>query len=249
MAIDSIVPTPKKKANPAQLLANCHIPDSYIDTFESYSTAGIMSFTNFKELMSDANLSESDKETIVSIILPGDTSSSGLSRALTNVALVLISLAQENEELSIDAVDDRKSQELPFPKLSDRKTAAAAKEHNRSTTEDVPAPAQPEPQQTTLDSYITTSPGATATLKAPTERQELNDPWSPNRSPSHTPRYDSLDSRTEQPSYNASLAPTVSLDFDAVTIRALEGKEGIPLWKHINYESVFSHPDHCRLLI
>lgn len=211
--------------------------------------------------MADASISKQAQDTIISILTSDDPDSNVIKRGAFYVGLVLVYLAQNNQDFSIDAVDDMKTKRLPIPKLSGKKK-------EQMTAQDVPvrvvSQSEPEylaasPQQTTLDSYITTAPDSDSPLTSnnhshhsqnvlsrkealdtnPSGKDDVNDPWSPKGS-QHTPSYIQPESRPARTSYvSNSNGNQSALGIDGVTVRALEGKEGIPLWKHINYEYVF----------
>lgn len=202
--------------------------------------------------MADAQLAEHDKESIVAIVFPGESSSAGLSRGLTNVALVLIALAQRGEDLSIDAVDDRKAKALPLPKLTPRKSPIVDSEiGSRPAVQPPSSLAEPlEQQQSTLDGFVTKTsrpnstytPHADSPVKsASVRRDEVGDPWSPNGSTSHTPLYEATAQETSNQRYGSNPTFQSPLLLDSIVIRALEGREGMPLWKHINYEYVLAY--------
>ena len=237
MAILTIVPTPKKKKNPAQLLADCDIPDYYIDTYDQYSTNGRVSRAALNELISNAHISKAQHTTIDSLIQVEDDH---VSRHVFNLVLVFLALSQQNEELSLDTVDALKSRKLPIPKLSDRAMSEPAPANAQSSSERTPS----EPQQTTLDQYLVTEPSTKASngstghdSHTPSRKADLHDPWSPNGS-THATSYNEQESRPSASTYVSSPNIISSFDADAITITALENKEGLPLWKHINYEYV-----------
>lgn len=244
---DGSVPTPKQKKHLSRVLANVDRPTAYDDIFNAYATNGVVTIASLQSLMSTANLAEHDKETVVSLVLPGDASESNLDRSLTSVALVLIALAQKGEELSLDAVDDCKGRGLPVPKLepSMSKTTRYSPEDTSKRSDDQ----RPiSPQQTTLDPFVTRTSqpdnnvGATSPSKRSgrshdsAHREDVGDPWTPEGSVPHTPPFEPEQSNFSRAEYTGTPVSRGALEFDAVVIRALDGKEGLPLWKHINYE-------------
>ncbi|ORY76044.1 hypothetical protein BCR37DRAFT_383602 [Protomyces lactucae-debilis] len=183
--------------------------------------------SSFKELLKAAHISDSDAETVLALVLPGESSTAGLPRAKLNVALALVALSQQGEELTLDAVDDLRHRRLPVPKLATKEQKAQEAPSEIKPASPTKAPVQaaqaPVPQRQTAEEPSTAS--------------TTDDPWS-NGSSSRSHHYDESPSvpeaTTATPSYT-SPAVQGSLDFDAITVTTLEGKEGMPLWKHLNY--------------
>ena len=111
--------TPKKTSGKGSLvkslLANADVPDLYIDTFDSLQAGGSVSSTDARQLLRDSGISNSAQDTIWSIVT-GRAEVNSLGRSEFSVLLALIGLAQEGEELSLDAVDERR-RKLPTPSL------------------------------------------------------------------------------------------------------------------------------------
>jgi sorting nexin-8 len=220
--------SPKRKAEIGTLLDGADIPDAYVDTFEAYANNGLVSMSAFQELMRAAQLSDSNAERILSLVLPGDSSTAGLSRAKLNVALALIALSQQGEELSLDAVDDMRHKKLPVPKLE-------PKQQSVESTPAHPAVHLPSPAKSQTPSASPVK--AASRSEDPTASSTADDPWSNGSSMQahhYTENPTAAEQSTDSPSYT-SPASQGTLDFDAITVTALEGKEGMPLWKHLNY--------------
>lgn len=113
--------TPKKSAGRGNvvksLLADANIPDAYIDTFDTAQTgAGRVSADECRRLLAGARgLNSADQDRIWRLVSSNGELAS-LGRAEFNVLLALIGLVQEGEELSLDAVDERR-RKLPIPVL------------------------------------------------------------------------------------------------------------------------------------
>lgn len=111
--------TPKKNSGRGSLvkslLANADVPDVYIDTFDSLQSGGSVVAADARQLLRESGISNSAQDTIWNIITSRAEVSS-LGRSEFNVLLALIGLAQEGEELSLDAVDERR-RKLPTPSL------------------------------------------------------------------------------------------------------------------------------------
>ncbi|KAH0031038.1 sorting nexin Mvp1, partial [Aureobasidium melanogenum] len=121
-------PAPKKHNSTRQrgdliktLLPPSDVPESYVNFFDallSQSTAqGGVTLRQIKSLLSESSIGHPEQSKILEIISAADANDSRvLGRGEVNVVLALIGLAQEGEELGLDAVDERRRQ-LPVPHL------------------------------------------------------------------------------------------------------------------------------------
>lgn len=176
-------PTPKRGGRQnyvKTLLPASDVPDSYTDAFELVLDASGRSGTNgvglttIRQILSSSRLTAADQAKILNLVLPGgqETSSEGLGRNEFNVLLALIGLAQEGEDITFDAVDERRNStfdsimyicllsgwlmnlELPQPKISYLEDLRHSEE-NPSTTAQTQQPEetpQPEPQPQPVNS-------------------------------------------------------------------------------------------------
>lgn len=106
------------------LLSDSDAPESYIDAYDLVLSAGDrvgagIGLTSVREILSGSGISASDQEKILNIVVSGDIdSANGLGRGEFNVLLALVGLAQEGEDLTLDAVDDRrKSKDIFYPNI------------------------------------------------------------------------------------------------------------------------------------
>lgn len=108
------------------LLPNTDVPESYIDAYDLILNSGDrvgsgIGLTSVREILSSSGLTATDQSKILNLVASGDHESfSGLGRGEFNVLLALVGLAQEGEDLTFDAVDDRRKSELtlrPFVSL------------------------------------------------------------------------------------------------------------------------------------
>ncbi|KAE8349889.1 hypothetical protein BDV28DRAFT_160107 [Aspergillus coremiiformis] len=105
------------------LLSDSDVPESYIDAYDLVLSTGDrvgagIGLTSVREILSGSGISASGQEKILNIVVSGDIdNTNGLGRGEFNVLLALVGLAQEGEDLTLDAVDDRRK-ELPAPKIS-----------------------------------------------------------------------------------------------------------------------------------
>ena len=106
-------PTPKKAArgNPVKtLLQEDEVPETYVDAFDRVlasgsSGNGLVDQGGARRLLLESNVGAGEQSKILEIV---GGNADGLSRSEFNVLFALIGLAQEGEELSLDAVDERK---------------------------------------------------------------------------------------------------------------------------------------------
>lgn len=110
------MPTPKKQNRQnfvKNLLPATQVPDSYVDAYDALldseeSRGAGISLTAVRKLLASSRLSASDQDRILNIVVPGQQSASSVDRGEFNVLLALIGLAQEEEEISLDGVDERR---------------------------------------------------------------------------------------------------------------------------------------------
>jgi sorting nexin-8 len=110
------LPTPKKAGRGSlvkSLLPASDVPDAYIDAFDAVLDAGDragsgISIEGAKKLLSDSGVSGDDQSKMLEIVAQPGQESAGLGRNEFNVLFALIGLAQENEDITLDSVDERK---------------------------------------------------------------------------------------------------------------------------------------------
>ncbi|KAE8154707.1 hypothetical protein BDV25DRAFT_126366 [Aspergillus avenaceus] len=142
------------------LLSDSEVPESYVDAYDLILSAGDrvgagIGLTSVREILSGSGISASDQAKILNLVISGDIdSANGLGRGEFNVLLALVGLAQEGEDLTLDAVDDRRMK-LPSPKSSYLNTLRAKQEsgtpipsQERPTTPPRPASPLQEPNST-----------------------------------------------------------------------------------------------------
>lgn len=100
------------------LLPATDVPESYVDAYDLILNSGDrvgsgVGLTSVREILSSSGLTASNQDRVLNLVISSDHESSGrLVRAEFNVLLALVGLAQEGEDLSFDAVDDRRKSEL-----------------------------------------------------------------------------------------------------------------------------------------
>ena len=108
------MPTPKKAARNdviKQLLPGSDVPESYIDAYDTILEVGGSSgtgvnLTSVTSILESSRLSSGDQAGILKLVAPDGRKSVG--RSEFNVLLALIGLVQENEEATLDGVDERR---------------------------------------------------------------------------------------------------------------------------------------------
>lgn len=109
------MPTPKKPGRGdvvKNLLSAGAVPDSYIETFDNLisggdGNGGKLTTAGITKVLSASIIGADEQSRIVSIITSGGQLSD-ISRNEFNVLLALIGLAQENEDITLDSVDERR---------------------------------------------------------------------------------------------------------------------------------------------
>lgn len=168
------MPTPKKNARRnlvKSLLASTDVPDKYIETFDALlekdggaGGSGNVSVATLRDFVGQCRINPADAGKVIEIVAGGGATA--LGRSEVNVLLALIGLAQEDEELSLDAVDERKNRQCPsialhiaiadiypglpvpsVPNVRPPKSAQPAPSASQSIPYQAPAPKGPQQQQ------------------------------------------------------------------------------------------------------
>jgi sorting nexin-8 len=128
------------------LLADADVPDLYIDTFDNLQRSGVVIEGDVKRLLRESGIGSGDQDKIWNTVSSHGQSNT-LGRPEFNVLLALIGLAQEGEDLSLDAVDERR-RKLPTPRLP-----------QQQSQQPPPATPQSQPQsQANPGAQVTPSP-------------------------------------------------------------------------------------------
>lgn len=96
------------------LLPASDVPESYTDAYDQILDGGDqvgagIGLTSVREILSGSGLSATDQAKVLNLVVSSDgDSADGVGRNEFNVLLALVGLAQEGEELTLDAVDDRR---------------------------------------------------------------------------------------------------------------------------------------------
>ena len=112
------MPTPKKAARGdliKNLLPASSVPESYITTFDTVlssigGSGGKISADGIAKVVDAANLNAEAKDRVKNVMNHGGQLDK-IGRNEFNVLLALIGLAQENEEITLDGVDERRKSE------------------------------------------------------------------------------------------------------------------------------------------
>lgn len=103
------------------LLESTEVPESYIDTYDELLKQGDklgagVSLTGLKKVLAGSELRADDQAKILNVVIPGGhDAASGIGRGVFNVMLALIGLAQEYEDVTLDAVDERRRSKFHIP--------------------------------------------------------------------------------------------------------------------------------------
>ena len=111
------LPTPKKAGRidlVKTLLPASEVPESYIDAYDILlesgykTTSGSISVSGAKKLFEGSGLASDEELRILNLVTGGQEFQGGLSRNEFNVFLALTGLSLENEEPTLDGVDERR---------------------------------------------------------------------------------------------------------------------------------------------
>lgn len=96
-------------------LLSTDVPESYVDAYELASNSADnrvstgISIATAKQLLESTHLDATQQTTILNTVTPDtEGAKDGLGRSEFNVLLALVGLAQEGEEFTLDAVDERR---------------------------------------------------------------------------------------------------------------------------------------------
>ena len=109
------MPPPKRTSQGDMLktlLPATQVPESYVDAYDTlgaseHGTSGRITSDGVKKLLDGSRVAQSQHHHILKLVGAGQDGAS-IGRNEVNVLLALIGLAQEGEELSLDAVDERR---------------------------------------------------------------------------------------------------------------------------------------------
>ncbi|KAL2052166.1 hypothetical protein ABVK25_007608 [Lepraria finkii] len=174
------MPTPKRVSKSElvkTLLPASDVPESYIDAFDTLVDSGYkvdggkIGIAGVKKIFDGSSVYTSNQDKILKLVTGGQ--GNALGRNEFNVLLALIGLSQENEEASLDSVDERRKS-LPEPSLPYIKQARTAKvSENLENT-------SPKQQESNLPAHQTTpgnSPSKSRRLRKDSLENLDDDPW------------------------------------------------------------------------
>ncbi|KAM3468703.1 hypothetical protein MY5147_007672 [Beauveria neobassiana] len=121
------MPTPRKHQSRSELIRNLlpasDVPESYITTFDAVlrqhgDAAGRVTAAGIADVFATARIDADAQASIMALLAAGGNASDlTLGRGEFNVLLALAGLAQEGDIISLDGVDERRTN-LPRPKLA-----------------------------------------------------------------------------------------------------------------------------------
>lgn len=184
-------PTPKKPGRSdlvKTLLPASNVPESYIDAYDvllesGYKMAsGSVSLSGAKMVFEGSGLAAAEQSRILSLVTGGEEFQGGLSRSEFNVLVALTGLSQENEEATLDGVDERRKN-LPEPSLPFAKQLKTVKVSDNLEDGSPPQRQTSTPKQSSSSS----SPAKSRRLRKDSLENLEADPWgSPAMHNGHT---------------------------------------------------------------
>ncbi|KAI1940791.1 Sorting nexin mvp1 [Ophidiomyces ophidiicola] len=119
------MPAPKKAARRdvvKSLLPSTDVPESYVDAYdlvlgvdENRGSSGV-GIATVRAMLGSTHLNQEQHSKIINIITAGEEATREIGRSQFNVLLALVGLAQEGEDMTLDAVDERRKR-LPRPSI------------------------------------------------------------------------------------------------------------------------------------
>ncbi|MCJ1319606.1 Sorting nexin mvp1 [Xylographa vitiligo] len=176
------MPTPKKAARSdlvKTLLPASDVPESYIDAYDAVLDSGDRAGAGINidaatKMLQSSKIRSTEQGRLLQLVTAGGSSGASLSRSEFNVLLALIGLAQENEEATLDGVDERRKN-LPEPSIPYLKNLKNGNVSERLGTakEGVPAPQPPK-----LESRTSETPAKSRRIRKDSLEDIDADPWS-----------------------------------------------------------------------
>lgn len=111
------LPTPKKAGKSElvkTLLPASAVPESYVDVYDTLLESGYktgsanVSLSGVQKIYEGAGIDSAEQARILRLITSGQNIEKGLGRSEFNVLLALIALSQQDEEATLDGVDERR---------------------------------------------------------------------------------------------------------------------------------------------
>ncbi|MCJ1401195.1 Sorting nexin mvp1 [Xylographa trunciseda] len=185
------IPTPKKAARSdlvKSLLPASDVPESYIDAYDAVLDSGDRAGSGISigaatKILQSSKIKSAEQGRLLQLVVPGGSNGAGVGRSEFNVLLALIGLAQEDEEATLDGVDERRKN-LPEPSIPYLKNLKNAKIPERL---DTPAAKPSAPQPPKLESRISETPAKSRRIRKDSLEDIDADPWaSPALHKGHT---------------------------------------------------------------
>ncbi|KAF1999884.1 hypothetical protein P154DRAFT_522963 [Amniculicola lignicola CBS 123094] len=207
-------PTPKKAARGSlvkSLLPASVVPDAYIDAYdallESDRAGNGVSVEAVVRVVESAALGDHVKGKIEEIVGLKGGRVDGVSREEFNVALALVGLAEQGEDITLDSVDDHKKN-LPIPSIPLPKTA---KPEPRAPAPEPPAQERPPPTPPAQHQPPPQAAASPNKSRAPIRKQSFGDPEADPWASPDMHRGHNHNSYTEVPAQtNGATAPVVT---------------------------------------
>ena len=96
-----------------KLLPASNVPDAYVDAFDTILESGArrgsgISADAVSKVLQSSKVHATEQSRLQNLVAPNLSTTGSLGRSEFNVLLVLIGLAQEGDEASLDSVDERR---------------------------------------------------------------------------------------------------------------------------------------------
>ena len=111
------LPTPKKAGKSdlvKTLLPASSVPDSYVDIYDTLlesgykTTTGQISSSGVQKICEGSGIESAEQARILRLVTNPQNAEKGLGRGEFNVLLALLALSQQDEEATLDGVDERR---------------------------------------------------------------------------------------------------------------------------------------------
>lgn len=265
------LPAPRtggKKTGPSAstLLNSTDTPDAYGVLFSQAGPSGDrITFTNLRKMLDNSGLSSAVIDRIVELVLPSssefDRVERGVSRGEFNVAMALIALAQEGEDITLDSVDERKVK-LPIPSLHlkqdpngsvpDQTPTHASGELTKASIRENPAGQVDKSTSSSLKnvpSQISTTPlsGSASTSHGEEEPStssigqqpsfDSTDPWASGAAHGNSDGLPKISTQVfeRNDTHDSNRQRWTTHDADLIQLSVVPEKEGVFMFRHVNY--------------
>ncbi|OAR00313.1 hypothetical protein LLEC1_01025 [Akanthomyces lecanii] len=237
------MPTPRKHQSRAELIRKllpaAEVPESYIETFESVvrqdgNDSGRVAAAGIAKVFATARVDADAQSTIMSLLAAGGNASNlTLGRGEFSVLLALVGLAQEGDIISLDGVDERRTN-LPRPKL-----AGLTAEPVLPPIAELAAKPPQAPVTAVAISEAPQIPEQHQAILRPAMDDPEDDPWNTpdmHKGHAHMKPNGLGGAVLNSHSTRSTVGRTGSAVEESVIVTLMPGKEGVFMFQHHNYE-------------